>query len=198
VGGGGRRAVAELRMGACDRREQTPGRGHLAPGQRSARADHDRVRRRIAPERVGRTPGGDTEPSSLARGETPEALVRADRLARFVDDAALAPGQPVPLEEVAVVAAAQEARLLALRATSNRKPRALGLGASLLLRLLAERKPEPLEVARIERREHVRLILVRVDGASEQRPAPMLDDPRVVAGGEARRPSTPGEREQLR
>src|SRR6476660_7715559 len=80
VGGDGRRAIAELRIAACDRCEQAPRRGHLAPRERSARADHNGVRLRIAPERVGRTTGGGPEASSLARGETPEALVRADRL----------------------------------------------------------------------------------------------------------------------
>ena len=48
-----------------------------------------------------------------------------------------------------------------------------------------------------EAREHVALILVRIDTAREQQPAVALDDPRVVTGREARGTHAAREREQL-
>ena len=53
------------------------------------------------------------------------------------------------------------------------------------------------EVARIESREHVALILVLVERAREQQPAVALDDPRVVARRERGCADAAREREQL-
>ena len=105
--------------------------------------------------------------------------------------------EAAPLEEGAVVVAGEEAGLLALPALGDGEPRGARLGARLGLRLLAERELDPLEERRIERGEHVRLVLVRVGRASEQAAAVALDDPRVVAGPELRRARALGEGEQL-
>src|SRR5262249_16123783 len=114
-----RRAITELRVGPGDRSKEATGRGHLASRQRSSRADDDGVRRGGAAERKGRLPDRDDEPTTLAGREAPEALVRPNRLAGLVDDLPGATGKTVPLQEVAVVAAAEEARLLALGPTRN-------------------------------------------------------------------------------
>ena len=119
VGRDGRRAVAQLGVAPGDPCEEAPGGAHLAPGKRGQRADHDGVRLRIAPEREGGLSGRYAEPSSLARSKAPEAVVRPERLSRLVDDAPLTAVQAVPLEEVTVVPAAQEARLLALGAACH-------------------------------------------------------------------------------
>src|SRR5207253_10786223 len=94
--------------------------------------------------------------------------------------------------------AGEEARLLALGRAGGGEAGRFSLGACLLLRLRAEREPQPVEEARIEAREHVALVLPLVGGAREQQPALALDDPCVVAGREPRRPDVPGEGEQLR
>src|SRR5262249_20152223 len=105
--------------------------------------------------------------------------------------------QSVAPEEVAIVAAAQEARLLALGPARHGQAGALGLGAGLLLRLLSEREPDPPEGTRIEPREHVRLVLLRVDRASEERAAPVLNDARVMTCRQPRGACPAGERQQL-
>src|SRR5580765_2551030 len=182
----GRGSVAELRVTSRDRGEQASGSGHVTSRERGSRTDDDGVRRRIAPERERRPAGRDAEPSPLARGEAPESRMRPDGLAALVDDEALTPGDAVPLDEVAVVATAEKARLLALGAACDGQARPLGLRARLLFRLLAQWEPDPLEMARVEPSEHVRLILPRIDGPGEKRPAAMLDDPRVVTGRQPR------------
>ena len=101
------------------------------------------------------------------------------------------------LEEGAVVAAGEEARLLALAPGGRCEPGGGRLGARLGLRQLAERELDPVEEARVERREHVGLVLLRVGRACEESAAAVLDDPRVVAGPEPRRPGAAREREQL-
>ncbi len=100
-------------------------------------------------------------------------------------------------EEGPVVVAAEEARLLALGATGDREPGRAGLSARLVLRLLAEREPEPSEDRRVERREHVALILRRIGGPGDRRSAVALDDTRVVTGREPRGTDPVREREQL-
>src|SRR5581483_10708046 len=77
------------------------------------------------------------------------------------------------------------------------KSRVGGLAARLLLRLRAEREPQPLEEARVERREHVALVLSLVDGAREQRAPIALDDARVMTCRESRRAGALRERKQL-
>ena len=92
--------------------------------------------------------------------------------------------EPVAGEEVAVVAAGQEACLLALTTLGCSQAGASGLLARLLLALFAEREPEAGEPPGIEAGEHVRLILGVVGRAREQEHAVPLDDSRVMAGSE--------------
>src|SRR6185436_5239211 len=142
--------------------------------------------------------GRDPEASPLPRSEAPEALVHADRRSLLVDDCSLTGGKAVPCEELAVVAAAQEARLLALAPPCDLHAGALRLRAGLLLGLLAEREPDLVEPTRIEAGEHVRLVLPLVDRAREQTPAAVLDDARVVTGRKPSRPGAAGELQELR
>ena len=121
-----------------------------------------------------------------------------DRLARLVHDPPFASGKAVALEEVTVVAPAQEARFLAFRATGDRESGTLGLGPGLLLRLPTEREPEPVQMPWVETGEHVRLILDRIGGAGQELAPAVFDDPRVVAGCEPRSSGAAREREQLR
>ena len=150
-----------------------------------------------APMRVERLGRGDAEAAPLAGREAPEAVVAAELAAGLVDDAARSGHEAVAAEEVAVVVAAEEARLLALGPARRVEPGGLGLGARLLLRLVAEREPDAGERGLVEGGEHVALVLVRVGRAREQAAAVALDDPRVVAGGEPRSADAVGEREQL-
>src|SRR5213075_540386 len=105
---------------------------------------------------------------------------------------------PVPLEERAVVAAGEKARLLRLGPARRREAGTLGLRARLLLRLGAQGEPDPVEQRRVELREHVALVLRRVRSAREQPAAVALDDARVVAGRQPRGADSPCEGEQLR
>ena len=61
------------------------------------------------------------------------------------------------------------------RAPAAARPGARGLLPRLLLRLLAEREPDPVEIGRSEPREHVRLVLARVARAGQQQPPAMLE-----------------------
>ena len=145
-------------------------------------------------ERLGR---GDADPAALARRVAPDAVVPAELAAVLVDDRALGGLEAAALEEGAVVVAGEEAGLLALAALGDVEAGSGRLGARLRLRLLAERELDPVEQRRVERGEHVGLILVRVGRAGEQPPAVALDDARVVAGPELRRSGALGEGEQL-
>src|SRR5204863_4794007 len=99
----------------------------------------------------------DPDPAPLPGRESPCAAVGAELSALLVDDR---PGfllEPVASEELAVVAAAEEARLLALGPVRSREAGAPRLFPGLLLGLLAEREPDALEQLRLDPREHVRL-----------------------------------------
>ena len=116
------------------------------------------------------------------------------------DSSTTGPGSfasPDAAQELAVVVAAEEARLLALGPASDGKPGRLGLRPRLLLRLTAEREPEPAEAPGRERGEHVALILGRVGGARDREPPIAVDDPSVVARRETGGPDPPGEAQQL-
>ena len=101
-------------------------------------------------------------------------------------------------QEVTVVAAPEKTGLLALRTPRGCESGAAGLGPRLLLGLLAQREPNPVEQARVEAGEHVGLVLLRIVAASQQAPAAVLDDPCVVPGREAQGSGTLREREELR
>ncbi len=115
----------------------------------------------------------------------------------LVDDRARDRPEAAPLEERAVVVSAQEAGFLALWSGRGGQTCAGRLDTSLALRLLAEREPQPAEQARIEPREHVGLILVRIRGAGQEQPAVALDDAGVMARRQLRRSSPAREGAQL-
>ena len=104
--------------------------------------------------------------------------------ALLVDDRAGLRREPLPLEERAVVAAGEEARLLALGALGDRQAGRRRLVPGAALPLPAERERNAVEQRRIDRREHVRLILGGVAAAGDQPDPGSLDDARVVAGPE--------------
>ena len=114
------------------------------------------------------------------------ARVLAHPASTFVDYRARLRGEPVPGQEVAIVRAAQEARLLALTPRRDGQAGALRLVSRLRLRLLTQRKPDAIEARGVEPREHVRLILLSVSAPRQQETAPMADDPGVVAGRQLR------------
>ena len=103
----------------------------------------------------------------------------------------------VPRQEVTVVAAGEEACLLALGARGGGEPGGPRLGAHLLLRALAERDLDPVEEPRVEAREHVRLVLARVDAARQEQATAAVDDAGVVAGSQPSRAGPPREGKQL-
>ena len=152
---------------------------------------------RDRPQRVERLGGRDTQAAPLAGREAPVAVVTAENLARRVHDRPLGSLHAAPLEERAVVVPAEEARLLALRPPRCREPGPRGLGPRLVLRLLPEREPDPVEPGRVELREHVRLVLVGVDGSRQQQPALVVHRPGVVPRRETAGAGASGKREQL-
>ena len=103
----------------------------------------------------------------------------------------------MPSEEPAVVVAGQEARLLAVRPARHGEPGSLRLGAGLVLVLVTEREGDAGEPLRIERGQHVALVLRRVYAAREQQPAVAFHDPRVVAGRQPLGAGSPREGEEL-
>src|SRR5262249_52940620 len=124
----------------------------------------------------------------------PEAVVPPAGHAVLVHDVAAFGRDAVAKQEVSIVAAAEETRLLTLRAPRHPQAGSLGLGAGLLLRLLAEREPPPAELVGVEPGEHVRLVLAIVERTSQQPAAAALDDARIVAGREALGAGPLGER----
>ncbi len=168
-----------------------------ARGQGVMRSDDDRVGRGLGAQRIQRLGRGHAEPASLPGGEAPEAVVCSDLASGLVDDRALLRHEPVAAEERAVVVPGEEARLLALRLACRGEAGALGLRTRLVLRLRAEREPQPVEETRVEPREHVALVLARVRAAGEQEVSAVPHDPRVVAGGKAPGARALGEVEQL-
>ena len=169
----------------------------LGDGKRGARADDDDVLPRLAPQRVERLAAGDAEALSLAGCEAPEAAVPPQLAAVGVDDRAVPARQAAPLEEVAIVAAGQEARLLALGAAGRRQPGARGLGPRLVLGLAAEREVEPAEEARVDRASMYDWSLRSSAARASKQPALALDDARVVAGREPRGAGALGKGDQL-
>jgi hypothetical protein len=123
--------------------------------------------------------------------------VPADLAALLVHDGSFLGAQTVPLEERPVVVAGQEAGLLALGARGDGEARARGLRPGRLLALVAEGEPETLQVPWVERREHVRLVLLRIGRPGEQEASVPLDDPCVMSRRELRRARPAGEGEQL-
>ena len=130
-------------------------------------------------EAVHRRARESRDPSAGGR-EAPEALVGSKYLPMLVLDEALVGLEAVAREKRAIVVTAEKAGFLALRSAGCRKPGALCFRPCLLLGLLSEWERDSVEDARIEPREHVRLILVGVRGARQEQPSAVLDDARVV------------------
>src|SRR6266487_3150682 len=177
----GRRAVAQLRLRALDVHIQAPRGLDTTRGESCARSDDDGVRRPLGVQHVQRCPRADTQSPTLARGEAPVPVVSPERSTLLVADLALLGGEPLALEEAAVVVPCEEARLLALAAARGGQVRASRLSSRLFLCLPSERKGDPVEHVRRKRREHVGLVLSHVGRAGDQAAAVPLDDARVVA-----------------
>ena len=111
-----------------------------------------------------------------------------EHLPRDVDDVAGPARAAQTLDQRSVIAAADEAHLLALARLCGRESRRPRFGPGLRLGLAAEREPAPGENLGRHRRQHVRLILGRVGSARDQRRPRPLHDLRVVARGDPRRP----------
>ena len=141
----------------------------MRPRQCRARTGDHGIRSRVGVDCVERFGPGDAEPAPLTGCEGPVAAVRPDHRSSLVGDRSRPRLEAVPLEERPVVAAREEARLLRLRPAGGRQSRARRLGARLVLSLVAERKPDTREQARLESREHVALVLLLVDGTCEVR-----------------------------
>src|SRR5207237_4209842 len=158
----------------------------------------DRVRARLGTKRVERLRRYEAEPAPLPGGEAPVPLVAADLGAVLVHELARFAAQPVARQELAVVAAREEAGLLALGARCDGQAGRLRLRPHLLLRAFAERERDAREEPRVEAAEHVRLVLPLVGGAREEPPAPVVGDARVVARHEPLCAGAPREGEELR
>ena len=160
--GDGRGAVAELGLGALDRRR----RGARAPRRASrasarARPDDERVRRRVGAQRVQRLGRREPEPAPLSGREAPEAVVAAE---------------PRPSSSTI---APRPRRARAARGTrGSRRRRGSTPPGSRRARRRRARRPRPRRAtsassaspsgnptrssrARIDGREHVRLVLAR-------------------------------------
>jgi len=103
----------------------------------------------------------------------------------------------VALEKASVVTAAEEAGLLALRASGRRKSRPGGFLACFRLRLRTEWEADARERGGRERREHVGLVLSCVGTPSDEERPVALDNARVVPRPERFGTSARDEREQL-
>src|SRR5438477_1872664 len=192
------RPVPPFDLGAIHPDVQPSTDGNRFDGKRLPRPDDDRVRAGIGAQHVERLCRRDPQPAALAGREAPEAVMSTELTSLLVDDLALGLLDAVPPDEVAVVAPAEKARFLALATPGDSEPGARGLGSGLVLRLLAEWEPDPVEDPRLEAGEHVGLVLLGVAGARQQPSATVLDDPRVVPGRKARSAGPLGEGEQLR
>ena len=84
-------------------------------------------------------------------------------------------------EEVAIVVAGQEARFLALGSARRGEAGGLRLGTNLGLRVGPEREVDAVEPRRIDRREHVGLVLGGVGAPRDKTHSVAFGDARVVA-----------------
>jgi hypothetical protein len=123
--------------------------------------------------------------------------VAPDRSPGQVDERARLWGQAVACEEVAIVGAGEKARLLALWPFGDAKTRRPSRAARLLLARVAEREPEPRDRRRIERSEHVALVLVLVGRTRKQQAPAMAPQTRVVTRREPCGADSIGEHEQV-
>jgi hypothetical protein len=86
----------------------------------------------------------------------------------------------VALEEGAAAEPRHEAEVLALALVRDRQSGVARERADGVLRQAAEREAEAVEQARVELREHVALVLLRVCGSAHQRAVLVARDARVV------------------
>ena len=109
-----------------------------------------------------------------------------------------APGAAVALEERPVVAAADEAHVLALGSVRRLQARGARLRPRLHLGLLPEREPAPREDLSGHPGQHVGLVLGRIGAPGDQGDIPAAADAGVVPGRDPVRPDPVGELDQRR
>jgi hypothetical protein len=108
------RSVPQLCLGSRDREIQTPVDLDPRDGECFVWAYDDHIRRAIRPEHVQRPRRGDAQAPPLARGELPVPVVITNGKTGFIENLPCARAETLPLEEVSIVTAAEEACFLAL------------------------------------------------------------------------------------
>src|SRR5262249_23140 len=124
---------------------------------------------------------------SLADREAVDAPVLSNRSSLAVHDR---PG-PDPigsprLDKRAVAPGRDEAELLAFPLAGPREPALESLRPHLGLGRVPKRQDQPRKLFGPEHVKEIALVLLPIAPAEEPRPAPLLDDPRIVSGGDER------------
>ena len=121
----------------------------------------------------------------------------ADNVPVLVHDRTVFGPKTLPFEKASIVAAPEEASLLALGSTSCGEPCARGFGPRLLLRLRTERESHASERVGTERCEHVGLVFSSIGCPCDEQHLVTLDDARVVTRPESVGSRARCERQQL-
>ncbi|MPL79216.1 hypothetical protein SDC9_25091 [bioreactor metagenome] len=158
-----------------------------AGGERLLRADDHPPRLGIEPDDVKRLAAADAEPAALADGVMDHAAMRAQHLARQIDDLARIGGARAQLLDHAGIAAVRhEADVLAVGLVGDRQAVFRGERPGLGLRgEMAEREAQEGQLLGRGREQEIALVAVRIGGAMKLRPGrpdPALD---VMAGRHA-------------
>ncbi len=120
---------------------------HPAGAQRLARTDDHAPRLRIEAHDIERMTGGDAEPPTLADREVDDARMASEPAAFEVDDVARLGGARLePLDHLGVAPGRHKADVLAVVLVGDREAELPRQRARLALRLVAERKPQDVEL----------------------------------------------------
>src|SRR5262245_5090421 len=155
--------------GGCNWDPVHPRRGERRSLQLIAWTNRDVPAVGVDLQHVQRRARCDAEPLALADREAMNAVVPAQRLARLVDDrtGALRRGR-VCRDERGVLAIRDEADLLTVRLIGHSKPERPYLSADRRLGQTADRKARTGKLILGQRKEEIRLILLRIRASLEQ------------------------------
>src|SRR5215469_3998355 len=150
-----------------------------------ARADDDSPLLGIEPEHIERLAGGDPEPPALADGKMGDAIVAAEHATAAVDDVTGLGGLwSQPLDEPRIGPVRHEADVLAVRLVRDRKAETPCRGAGLVLRKVAQRKPQEFQFLPRRCKQEIALVARRIPRPMQLRPSRPGDAAHIMAGRE--------------